>query len=220
LPQLLVRDLGQREYLTALSYQQELLKKRQEKRLEDVLLLVEHPHVFTLGPGGKEKNLLAPGDVPVQRTSRGGDVTYHGPGQLVIYPVVDLKSKLRKDVHAYLYKLEQTLIETLKAFGLRAGRRPACTGVWMGIRKIAAIGIAVRRGIAFHGAALNINPDLTYFERIVPCGLSWAQVTSMKRELGEEIDPASVKRELVRCFAKRFGYTEIHETCREDTPTG
>lgn len=220
MPQLLVRDLGRREYLSALSYQLSLLKEKQEKRLGDVLLLLEHPHVFTMGPAAKEKNLLFPGDIPVHRTSRGGDVTYHGPGQVVVYPLIDLKSKLRKAVHTYLHNLEKALTDTLDAFGIHAERRPGCTGVWIGIKKIAAIGIAVRRGIVFHGAALNVNPDLAYYDRIVPCGLAWARVTSMERELERAMDPAVVKEVLVRCFARRFGYTEILQSCQEDTPIG
>ncbi len=174
-----------------------------------MLLLVEHPHVFTLGLGGAEKNLLAPGTVPCHRIGRGGDITYHGPGQMVAYPLIDLKSRLRRDVHRYLKNLEETLIQTLEAFGISAERRPRCTGVWIGTRKIAAIGIAVRRGITCHGAALNINADLTYFDRIVPCGLPWAQVTSLERELGYEVDLDRVKEVFVDCFTKRFGYSQI-----------
>lgn len=217
---LLVRDLGQLEYLTALSYQQGLLKQKQEGRLSDVLLLVEHPHVFTLGVGGKEKNLLVPGNIPFHRASRGGDITYHGPGQLVIYPLVDLKSKVSRGIHLYLEKLELVLIHTLKEFGISAERRPRWTGVWIGTKKIAAIGIAVRKGITFHGAALNVNPDLSYFDRIIPCGLPWAQATSIERELGKEVDLVRVKKVFIECFTRRFQYTEIEKLCHEDTPTG
>ena len=126
---------------------------------------------------------LLPATVPVHRTSRGGDVTYHGPGQLVVYPIVDLRSRLRKDVHRYLHNLEQTTIQTLAEFDLQAGRKPPFTGIWIGNRKIAAIGVAVRRGITLHGLALNVNTDLSFFQRIIPCGLAWAEVTSMEREL-------------------------------------
>ena len=113
-------------------------------------------------------------------------MTYHGPGQLVVYPLIDLRSKLRRDVHRYLRNLEMSAIRTLKDFGLEGIRRPPYTGIWVDNRKIAAIGIAVRRCITFHGVALNVNTDLSYFNRIIPCGLSWADVTSMARELGGE----------------------------------
>ncbi len=149
----------------------------------DILLFVEHPHVYTLGRGGLESNLLAPQEVPVYRTNRGGDVTYHGPGQLVVYPILDLRSKLRKDVHRYVRNLELSAIRTLNDFGLTGTRRPPFTGIWIGDKKIAAIGVAVRRCITFHGLALNVNTDLSYFKRIVPCGLAWADVTSMAKEL-------------------------------------
>jgi lipoyl(octanoyl) transferase len=175
------------------------------------LLFVEHPHVYTLGRGGKASNVLAPEDVPVFRTSRGGDVTYHGPGQLVVYPIIDLRSKLRKDVHRYLRNLEMTAIRTLEDFGLKGTRRPPFTGIWIGDRKIAAIGVAVRRCITYHGLALNVNTDLAYFNRIVPCGLAWADVTSVARELGKEQSAELVKERFLHHFAELFGYSDIQE---------
>ncbi len=149
---------------------------------------------------------MAPRDVPVHRTSRGGDVTYHGPGQLVIYPIVDLRSKLRKDVHRYVRNLEETAIETLRDFELVSSRRRPYTGIWIEDRKIAAVGLAVRRGITYHGLALNVNTDLSYFDRIIPCGLTWAEVTSMARELGTEQKQEQVKRVSIGYFAELFGY--------------
>lgn len=217
---LLVKDLGQMEYVAAQSLQENLLKQKQKGQLADTLLLVEHPHVFTIGPGGKVKNLLDPGEVPVHSTGRGGDITYHGPGQLVIYPLVDLKSTLRRKVHAYLFNLEMTLIQTLKKFGISAARRPPWTGVWIENKKIASIGIAVRRGITYHGAALNVNSDLTFFKRIIPCGLPWAEVTSMNRELGDEVDLERVKEKFIKCFIKQFRYTELSKLCHEDIRIG
>ena len=174
------------EYQVAVALQEQLVELRQQQVIGDTLLFVEHPHVYTIGRGGKESNVLAAQDVPVYRTSRGGDVTYHGPGQLVVYPLVDLRSKLRKDVHRYLRNLEMSAIRTLGDFGLDGTRRPPYTGIWIGDRKIAAIGVAVRRGITYHGLALNVNADLSYFNRIIPCGLAWADVTSMAKELGTE----------------------------------
>ena len=142
---LLHRNLGRMEYLAALELQERLVESKQREASADVLLFVEHPHVYTLGRGGKESNVLAPEEVPVICTSRGGDVTYHGPGQLVVYPIIDLRSKLRKDVHRYVRNLELSAIHTLKDFGLAGTRRPPFTGIWIGDKKIAAIGVAVRR---------------------------------------------------------------------------
>jgi lipoyl(octanoyl) transferase len=208
---LIVKDLGGMEYRAAVALQESLVAQKRGGDLPDILLFVEHPHVITIGRAGKESNVLAPGEVPVLRTSRGGDVTYHGPGQMVAYPIVDLKSKLRKDVHRYLRYLESAAIETLASFGLQAERRPPWTGIWIGKRKIAAIGVAVRRGITYHGLALNVNTDLRYFEGIVPCGLQWAEVTSMARELGAEQNMKSVKERFARNFAVRLGYSDIRQ---------
>jgi lipoate-protein ligase B len=165
--------------------------------------------VYTLGRGGKESNVLRPGDVPVIRTGRGGDVTYHGPGQLVVYPIIDLRSKLRKDVHRYVRNLELSAIRTLADFALTATRRPPYTGIWMEDRKIAAIGVAVRRGITFHGLALNVNTDLSYFRRIIPCGLAWADVTSMEKELGEPQSMEIVRQRFLHHFASIFAYDRV-----------
>lgn len=209
---LFYKDLGQVDFVAALALQERLVARKQCESLPDVLLFVEHPHVYTLGRGGKESNLLAPQDVPVVRTSRGGDVTYHGPGQLVVYPIIDLRSKLRKDVHRYVRNLELSAIRTLKDFGLDGMRRPPFTGIWIGDKKIAAIGIAVRRCITFHGLALNVNPDLSYFKRIIPCGLAWADVTSMARESGKDHSADAVREAFLRHFAEIFGYVDMKES--------
>jgi lipoyl(octanoyl) transferase len=206
---LLYQDLGPLEFAAALSRQEQLIELKQRQGVADILLFVEHPHLYTIGRGGDLDNVLAARDVPLYRTSRGGDVTYHGPGQLVVYPIVDLRSKLRRDVHRYVRKLEMTAIETLKDFGLETMRRPPYTGIWIDNRKIAAIGIAVRRGITFHGLALNVTTDLSYFDRIIPCGLSWADVTSMAKELGKDPSVHDVRESFLCHFAELFGYTEI-----------
>jgi lipoyl(octanoyl) transferase len=206
------KDLGRMEYLAALELQEKLVALKQRETFADVLLFVEHPHVYTLGRGGNEANVLAAQEVPVHRTSRGGDVTYHGPGQLVVYPIIDLRSKLRKDVHRYVRNLELSAIRTLKEYRLEGARRPPFTGIWIEERKIAAIGIAVRRGITFHGLALNVNTDLSYFNRIIPCGLSWADVTSMTRELGTNQNLAEVRDRFLHNFAEIFGYYDVKET--------
>ena len=208
---LLYRDLDRVDYLAALALQERLVEAKQLAPSPDILLFVEHPHVYTLGRGGKESNVLAPECVPVIRTSRGGDVTYHGPGQLVVYPIIDLRSKLRKDVHRYVRNLELSAIRTLEDFGLEAARRPPFTGIWIGDKKIAAIGVAVRRCITFHGLALNVNTDLSYFKRIIPCGLTWADVTSMAKELGKEQSVERVREIFLHHFAELFGYSEVEE---------
>ena len=208
---LLCEDLGRTDFLAALAVQEQLVDLKQRQSSDDVLLFVEHPHVYTLGRGGKEANVLAPKDVPVYRTGRGGDVTYHGPGQLVVYPIIDLRSKLRKDVHRYVRNLEQSAILTLADFGIAAVRRPPYTGIWIDDRKIAAIGVAVRRCVTYHGLALNVNSDLSYFQRIVPCGLAWADVTSMAKELGSAPSMTEVREKFLHHFAELLGYTEIKE---------
>jgi lipoyl(octanoyl) transferase len=208
---LLFKDLGQMDFLAALALQKQLVERKWREPSTDVLLFVEHPHVYTLGRGGDASNVLAPGGIPVYRTSRGGDVTYHGPGQLVAYPIVDLRSKLRKDVHRYVRSLESAAIYTLRDLGLTATRRPPFTGIWIGDNKIAAIGVAVRRCITFHGLALNVNPDLSYFARIIPCGLAWAGVTSMTHELGKTPNMELVRDSFLHNFAKVFGYSDVKE---------
>jgi lipoate-protein ligase B len=216
---LLYKHLGQSEYLSVLSLQERIVEKK-TGAFPDVLLLVEHPHVFTIGRGGKEKHLLERGGIPFYRTSRGGDITYHGPGQLVAYPLIDLRSKLRQAVHVYLRGLEKVLIKTLGAFGIAGRRNPPWTGVWVENRKIASVGISVRRGITCHGAALNVNTDLRYFGRIIPCGLPWAETTSMQRELGRELSMLQVKQAFIRAFVRQFHYGELEELCHEDIHSG
>jgi lipoate-protein ligase B len=208
---LVYENLGSMDYPIALALQERLVERRHNDLTQDLLLFVEHPHVYTLGRGGRESNVLAAQEVPVYRASRGGDVTYHGPGQIVIYPIIDLRSKLRKDVHRYVRSLELSAILTLKDFGLSATRRPPFTGIWLGDKKIAAIGVAVRRGITFHGLALNVNTDLSYFDRIIPCGLTWASVTSVAKELGKDQNLAEAINRFLQNFAEIFGYHDIKE---------
>src|SRR6266576_2166853 len=206
------RNLGRMDYRAALEVQERLVESKQRESSADILLFVEHPHVYTLGRGGDDSNILTPQEVPVIRTSRGGDVTYHGPGQLVVYPIIDLRSKLRKDVHRYVRNLELSAIRTLEDFGLAGTRRPPYTGIWIADQKIAAIGVAVRRCITFHGLALNVNPDLIYFKRIIPCVLAWADVTSMAKELSSEPNFAGVRERFLQNFAEIFGYDDVKES--------
>jgi lipoate-protein ligase B len=170
---------------------------------EDTVFFVEHPHVITLGRSRQAlANVVAPGDVEVVEIERGGDVTYHGPGQLVAYPIVRLEEGER-DLHRFLRNLEQAMIETLAAFEVAAGRVEGKTGVWTAdaARKLASIGIACRRWVTFHGLALNVNTDLSYFHRINPCGFEAGVMTTMAAELGRPVDLAAVRGVLARALA-------------------
>ncbi len=201
-------DLACLEYTCALAIQEEVLHRRCERVGEDTLLLVEHPPVFTLGRGAEEKNLLTPREVPVHRVSRGGEVTFHGPGQLVGYPLIDLTNHGR-DVHLYLRGLEAVLIEVLATYGIAAHREAGKTGVWVNEKKIASIGVGVRRWVAYHGFALNVTTDLSYFADIVPCGLVGVRMTSMAELLHTPVDMLAIKSLMAATFARYFGYKEM-----------
>ena len=196
------------DYAAALAWQQTLVAQRIAAEIPDSLVLLEHPPVFTLGRGGDERYLLNPGQVPVHRVGRGGEVTFHGPGQLVGYPILDLK-RHGKDVHRYLRLLEDVVIATLAAWDIAATRRDGLTGVWVGTDKIASLGIGVRRWVTFHGFALNVNPELSYFSAIVPCGLPGVRMTSMQELLKEELPLDTVQSTIVQSFARTFGHQEI-----------
>jgi lipoyl(octanoyl) transferase len=189
-PPLSILDLGRAAYRPTLELQRALVDQRLSGALDhDLLLLVEHEPVFTLGRGTQSSSLpLTPAElvrrgIPVVEIERGGDVTWHGPGQLVGYPILDLGGH-RQDLHWYLRTLEEALIDALAALGLPAGREAGRTGVWIRGRKIASIGVHVRRWITFHGFALNVQPDLRAFDLIVPCGIQGVDMTSIARELG------------------------------------
>lgn len=203
----LVVDWGRTRYEEALSRQIEMVAARLEGGTRDTLVLTEHEAVFTTGlrPGARD-HLVWDSDrrrelgIGLVESNRGGDITYHGPGQLVAYPIVSLVR--HQDLHAYLRFLEDVVIATLADFGLTSGRREGKTGIWVGTRKIAAIGVAVRRWIAYHGLALNIQPDLTHFQGIIPCGIAPEEgtVTSMARELAHPPSIPSVKAALATHF--------------------
>jgi lipoyl(octanoyl) transferase len=187
---LLIHNLGHRAYGEVLELQRTLCRRRIEGDIiEDVLLLVEHKPVVTLGRGTRPESLpLTPGElrqrgVEVFEVERGGDVTYHGPGQLVGYPIVDLRQH-REDLHWYLRRLESGLIAALDSLGIPAGANPGLTGVWTRGRKLASIGIHVKQWVTFHGFALNVTTDLDYFDLIVPCGIKNVAMTSVAQELG------------------------------------
>lgn len=176
-------ELGCMDYQSAYARQLEAVERRKAAAGADTLFLVEHPHVITVGRAQQALgNVLAAGEVAVVAIERGGDVTYHGPGQLVAYPIIYL-GEHERDLHRFLRNLEEAMIRTLGRYGLISGRKPGKTGVWIEDRKIASIGIACRRWVTFHGLALNVSTDLSYFQRINPCGFQADIMTSMAREL-------------------------------------
>lgn len=197
-----VLDLGVREYQAVWRLQKELVIQRQMGYIPDTLIVVEHPPVFTLGRASRG-NPEAIAGIPCVAVERGGDITFHGPGQLVGYPIVDLRARGR-DVHRFLRDLEEVLICTLRDFSLEAQRRPGLTGVWVGPRKIASLGIALSRWVSYHGFALNVSVDLGYFRLIRPCGLDGAVMTSLQELLHREISVAEVKPRLLRRWAEIF----------------
>jgi lipoate-protein ligase B len=201
--------LGTVEYEQALSLQDAMVAARHADEIGDTLLMLEHPHVYTLGRGASERYLTAPPpSVPIHRVSRGGQVTYHGPGQLVGYPILKLEGATR-DVHAYLRSLESVIMQTLRTYGIDAGRRERLTGVWVGPRKIASIGVGIRRWITLHGFALNVNTDLSYFNWIVPCGIEGCPMTSVARESRSDVDVTGAAASLAHRFAEVFCYNSI-----------
>jgi lipoyl(octanoyl) transferase len=205
----LTLDWGRTAYTDAWRRQEALVAQRLAGEVGDTLVFTEHDPVYTLGvrPGAEShlvwtKADIAKRGIALVETNRGGDITYHGPGQIVGYPIVDLKP--HQDLHAYLRFLEQVLINSLGSIGLAAARRPGKTGIWLGSRKIAAIGVAVKRWVTFHGFALNVDNDLGPFAGIVPCGITDGAVTSLAQELGRAFDPAEVKQVLAAEFWTEF----------------
>lgn len=208
-----VHDLGRLAYAAAWELQQERAAQRKLGAIADQLLIVEHPPVLTMGRNGDMKHVLASPEIleragiALHHINRGGDVTYHGPGQIVGYPILDLR-EWKRDVVAYVRELEQVIIEALAEFGFAAGRLAGKTGVWIDGRKIAAIGVHISRWVTTHGFALNVDTDLSHFQYIVPCGLS-EPVTSM-RALGSPATRAEVVSRLVYHFGRLFN-TEVRE---------
>ena len=202
-------DLGRREYGDVLELQRELVVERQAGRIPDVLVFVEHPPVYTIGPSGNPKHLLADPALLARigatfvETERGGDITYHGPGQIVVYPIVDLR-RWKTDLRAYLRALEETIFIALQANGITAGREPGLTGVWHDSGKLAAIGVRVSRWVSSHGFALNVSTNLDHFKHIVPCGIFDRSVTSMENVLDAPVACGPVKDALARAFGRTF----------------
>jgi lipoate-protein ligase B len=203
--------LGEVKYQSAWNLQKRLLELRRRAETLDVLLLLQHPPTITLGKSGSRDHLLADADYLESRgfelteTDRGGDITYHGPGQLVAYPILDL-AEIRKDIFWYLRQLEQVIMNTLACFSIATNRRDGYTGVWAGDKKIAAIGVKVSRWITLHGIALNVSPDLQHFDFIVPCGIRDKSVTSIAKTSGGQVEVEEVVPHFVQEFGNVFGY--------------
>ncbi len=220
---MLAARLGRTEYRECWDLQRRLARARAEGGVPDILLLTEHDHVYTIGRSGDDRHLLATDEelsrtgVAVVHTDRGGDITYHGPGQLVGYPILDL-ARHGSDLHLYLRMLEEAVIRTLLEFGTAAGRHPSYTGVWVGGEKICAIGVRTSRWITMHGFALNVRTDLTKFDRIIPCGIFEKGVTSMHLLLGrdvtlDEVEPA-IARNLAEVFSSEIRWVTEDELDR------
>lgn len=213
---LLVRRLGVVPYEEALALQQQLVEDRRQDRVPDQLLLLQHPPVITLGVKARHSRdhlratdeTLAAEGVALFEAGRGGDVTYHGPGQLVGYPILDLKPD-RCDVHRYVRDLEETLIRVAASFGIAAGRVAGLTGVWVGNAKLAAIGVRISRWITSHGFAFNVSTNLDHFKLIVPCGITDRGVTSLGRLLGRDVSIDEVERAALGHFCAVFDRTPV-----------
>lgn len=233
LPEVHFRDLGLIDYKEAWDLQEELFQESIQKKIRirngetdlvtiNHLLFCEHPHVYTLGKSGSETNLLlnevelAENHASYYKINRGGDITYHGPGQLVAYPIFDL-DYFFTDIHKYMRFLEEAVIQTLAHFGILGGRVDGLTGVWIEgettrARKICAMGVKSSRWVTMHGIGFNVNSDLRYFSHIIPCGIDDKAVTSMQQELGYALSMAEVSTILKEKLANQFHYTYVKET--------
>ena len=204
-----ILDLGVSPFKEVWDLQKELVKKRQNGQINDTLILAEHEPVYTLGKNADENHILQnpPREVKTYHIERGGDVTFHGPGQLVGYPILDLHN-YKKSISCYMRGLEKLIIDTLAEFTVTAERKDGLTGVWVGDEKIAALGVRVTRWITMHGFALNVTPDLTYYSGIIPCGIFEYGVTSMAKLLTDEVAVDSVKQVLIEKFMNQFQTAE------------
>lgn len=212
--EILYIDAGIIDYQEAWDLQKKILELRYQNKIPDVLLLLEHPNTYTLGKVADKKNLLSDPDflkennISVYEIDRGGDITFHGPGQIVGYPIINLVN-WKRDAHEYLRGLEEVIIRTCDEFGLKSKRNPKYTGVWIDDRKIAAIGIKISRWITMHGFAFNINTDLSLFNGIIPCGIKEKSVTSLSKELNVEVEIKIVKEKLLNHFKQFFEYQKL-----------
>ena len=208
----LVYDLGLVDYHKGLLLQERLLDSRKSGAIPDVLLLFQHPSVFTMGRSGIVENIIVPEEtlvkegIPVFHTNRGGDITYHGPGQLVAYPILNLRED-GLTVHQYVWDLEEIVIRTLADFGIGAQRISGRRGVWVGRQKICALGLRISREVSMHGFALNVNTNLKYFTYIIPCGITGVSITSVSKLLGHEVEIEEIQENLLRHFSQVFRLT-------------
>ena len=206
-------DLGLIDYEDCYKIQKDLVRKRRSGEIEDTLILVEHNEVFTIGRTGGMENLLVPDEtlfasgIKVLRVDRGGDITYHGPGQLIAYPIIDLKDAA-KDLHAYLRGLEEAAIRFLDDYLVRGERIAGKTGVWVAGRKIASVGVGSSNWVTFHGLSININCDLKLFSMINPCGMHDVEMTSLERIKGQKISMSEAKKYIVSRFKEIFGLND------------
>jgi len=203
-----ILNLGRREYKDVWDLQKRLVEERARDAAPDTLILVEHEHVITLGRRTSPEN-FKPQGIQVYQVERGGDATYHGPGQLLGYPILKLQDH---DIHRYLRMLEEVLIRTTRSFGIESVRKEGHTGVWAGSKKVASIGVAVSSWVTYHGFALNVNPDLAYFGLIKPCGLDPTLITSMSAILGRPLYLDDVKERLIKDFSSVFGLELVRES--------
>lgn len=221
--ELLVVKLGRTKYRYAWDLQKRVFSARLERHIGDVLLLTEHDHVYTFGKGADENHLLAKADelatkgVDVFWIDRGGDITYHGPGQVVGYPILDLNGH-KSDIHWYLRQIEEAIISVLAEYDISSGREPEFTGVWVKSEKIAAIGVKVSKWMTMHGFALNVKTDLSFFDRIIPCGIFHKGVTTIQNILQREIDIEEVYTLVTKHFARLF-HREIKNISLEELIT-
>jgi lipoate-protein ligase B len=220
LKKLIVVNLGRTSYGNVWNLQKGVFDLRASSKISDVLILNEHNHVYTIGKSGGDDHLLAStdelmdDDVEVYRIDRGGDITYHGPGQLVGYPIIDLNDH-HPDIHRYLRDLEEALIRSLRDYGIDAYRDKEYTGVWVGNEKIAAIGVKVSRWITMHGFALNVATDMNYFDRIIPCGIFHRGITSMEKTLKINIPLGDVAVNIINNFSEVFNRKVEHHAGAE-----
>ena len=207
-----ILDLGLKSYQESWNFQKEMLKKRSNNEINDTLIFVEHEPVFTLGKNANENHILQnyPENIKTFHVERGGDVTYHGPGQLVGYPIIDLRN-YKKSISWYMRSLEQVIIETLLDFDIQSERKNGLTGVWYNNEKIAALGVRVSKWITMHGFSLNIDPDLNNYNSIIPCGIFEYGVTSMSKILNKNINLGSVKNSLKIKFLDQFNIKNIEK---------
>ncbi|MDO5707348.1 MAG: lipoyl(octanoyl) transferase LipB [Andreesenia angusta] len=213
--------LGKKDYNECLKLQEDLFEKRQKNIIDDILILVEHNPVLTLGRSANRENIIADDktlkdeDIEVVKIGRGGDVTYHGPGQLVGYPIINIRDK-NLGVKDYVYNIEQVIIDTCKMYGIESYRDDINNGCWINNKKIAAVGFKVKKWVTMHGFAFNINTNLDHFKYIIPCGISDREATSLELETEKDYKIEDIQEDLVENFCRIFNYSVIKEVSEEE----